>query len=86
MDRFKEQFTKKVNGRGRVYRISLPDSIPTDTPTIELYTPQLGERFDNIAYKFYGDSTLWYVIAQANNYVKGTLYPRPNEVIRIPRI
>jgi len=86
MKRFKETKIKKIQGRGDVYRISLPDSFGPSPSILTTYTPQVGERYDNIAYKFYRDSNLWYVIARANKDVTGTLYPTPNKVLIIPRI
>jgi hypothetical protein len=46
MRRFKETKTKKVQGRGDVYKISLPDSFSQNTPILTTYTPQVGERYD----------------------------------------
>lgn len=85
MKRFKETKTKKVNGRGQVYRISLLDDFEENTSILRTYTPQPGERYDNIAYKFYGDSNMWHTIARANKDVRGTLYPPLNKVLVIPR-
>jgi len=42
------------------------------------------DRFDNLAFKYYGDQTLWWVIAQANALVNGHLIPGPGIYLRIP--
>jgi hypothetical protein len=42
------------------------------------------ERLDILASKFYGDTTLWWVIAAANGLGKGSLYVPVDTVIRIP--
>jgi len=42
------------------------------------------ERLDLLAYKFYGDSALWYVIASANSLGKGSLIVPINSLLRIP--
>ncbi len=86
MKRYKETKIKNEPGRGNTYKISLPDSFPSNTQILANYTPQPGERYDNIAHKFYGDSNKWYVIARANKDVNGTLYPPFNKVLVIPRI
>ena len=86
MKRFKETKTKKVQGRGDVYRAPLIDSFKENTTILTTYVPQNGERFDTIAQKFYNDPSLWFVIARANKDVKGTLHPTPNKVLVIPRI
>ncbi len=41
-------------------------------------------ELDLLAKEFYGDETLWYVIARANNLGKGSMYVPPGEIIRIP--
>ena len=43
-----------------------------------------GDRLDNIAYEYYRDVTLWWIIAQANHIGKGTLVIEPGLQIRIP--
>lgn len=42
------------------------------------------ERLDLLAFKFYGDSAMWYIIASANSLGKGTLIVPPNTILRIP--
>jgi nucleoid-associated protein YgaU len=84
MKRFKETKTKKIRGMGNTYVISLPETY--NSSILTTYSPQPGERYDNIAYKFYGDSNKWYAIARANKDVNGTLYPPLNKVLVIPRI
>lgn len=42
------------------------------------------DRFDNLAFKYYRDQTLWWVIAKANNLINGHLTPGPNIHLRIP--
>lgn len=72
--------------RGKVYSISLPSTYDQTTRIITRYVPRQNERFDNIAQKFYGDPRKWYIIAQANRYVKGTIYPAPGIPLNIPRV
>lgn len=44
-----------------------------------------GDRFDTLALQYYGDSTLWWVIANANgNLVQDSLTPPEGSQIRIP--
>jgi hypothetical protein len=42
------------------------------------------ERLDKLAYKFYGDAALWWIIATANALGKGTLIIPSNTRVRIP--
>jgi hypothetical protein len=45
----------------------------------------VGDRLDLLAYRFYQDVELWWVIAAANNNVtKGLLFPTPGTQLRIP--
>ena len=45
----------------------------------------VGDRLDNIAYSYYNDITLWWIIAAANNNItKGALYPVPGTQLRVP--
>jgi len=46
-----------------------------------------GDRLDNIAFDFYGDATLWWVIASANDIEGDSLYipgPQCGKQLRIP--
>src|SRR5688572_16791131 len=44
----------------------------------------IGDRLDLLAFDYYEDQTLWWVIAQANNLGKGSLVIEPGIQIRIP--
>ena len=58
--------------------------VPTIYPTIpisdndQFVYPQDGDRLDNLAYKYYNDASLWWVIAQANELGKGRTILNPN--------
>ena len=43
-----------------------------------------GDRYDTLALQYYKDSSLWWVIASANNYMNGSLIPTPGVQLRIP--
>lgn len=43
-----------------------------------------GDRLDNLAFSFYGDATLWWIITSANNLPGDSLYVSPGTQIRIP--
>lgn len=84
MKRFKEKRIKSIEGRGKTYAVSLVED--KNLTVLTTHTVRTGERYDNIAHKFYGDSTKWYVIAEANNDVTGNIHPRQNKKLIIPRI
>lgn len=44
----------------------------------------LGDRMDLLAFDFYGDVSLWWVIASANSLSGDSLYLEPGMQIRIP--
>ena len=46
---------------------------------------QVGDRLDNLAFKYYQDSSLWWIIARANNIGKGSLTIQYGLQLRIPQ-
>lgn len=43
-----------------------------------------GDRFDTLALEYYGDSTLWWIIAGINKGKKDSLAVKPGVQLRIP--
>jgi nucleoid-associated protein YgaU len=60
--------------------------LPVLEPTLgDVYIiGQVGDRLDNLAFKYYQDSSYWWVIARANNIGKGDLVVPIGMQIRIP--
>ena len=59
-------------------------NIPLSESDVYVITT-VGDRLDSLAYSYYNDATLWWVIAAANNNAtKGALYPTPGTQLRIP--
>ena len=74
----------KFNKKGqRVLVSTIYPTIPISDNDQFVY-PQDGDRLDNLAYKYYNDASLWWVIAQANELGKGRTILNPNFQIRIP--
>lgn len=44
----------------------------------------IGDRYDTLARQFYRDSSLWWIIASANNSEKASLVVEPGIQLRIP--
>ena len=65
-----------------VYKTTYYPDIPISDNDQFIY-PRFGERLDSLAYKFYGDVTLWWVIAKANG-LKGKVFAPQDTEIRIP--
>ena len=75
--------TQKVDKSGiRVYQTTYYPEIKISDSDVFIM-PKEGQRLDNLAYKYYGDTTLWWIIAKANG-IKGVAVPPIDEPIRIP--
>ena len=73
-----------VNRKGERVRIpTLYPEIPL-SDSDQFIFPKDGDRLDNIAFKYYGDASLWWIIAKANELGKGRTILNPNFQIRIP--
>ena len=73
---------KDLNDVRRRATTILPTLPRTENDTYIVTTST--ERLDKLAYTFYEDTTLWWVIAAANGIGKGTLVIPANTNIRIP--
>jgi LysM repeat protein len=82
-DRYKynNNITTDINGNS-VYTSILYPKIAESPDDIYIITKET-DRLDALAYKYYKDTTMWWVIAQANG-IKGTFNVEPNNQIRIP--
>jgi nucleoid-associated protein YgaU len=75
--------TKSPDGEQMYTTVRYPE-IPRSENDIYVYTT-IGDRFDTLALQYYGDSSLWWVIANANgNLDKSSLTPPLGSQIRIP--
>jgi hypothetical protein len=67
----------------RYYRSVIYPDIPVTADDIYVITTG-GDRYDTLAQQFYGDSSLWWVIATANNSKKDSLVVAQGIQLRIP--
>lgn len=67
----------------RVLKTTRYPKIPINLNDIYIFANE-SDYLDSLAYKFYKDATLWWVIAQANN-IKATLKAPTGQQIRIPQ-
>jgi hypothetical protein len=75
---------KTANTNIPYYKGKFYPDIPL-SETDEYVITTVGDRLDSLAYSYYLDATLWWVIAAANNNItKGALYPVPGTQLRIP--
>jgi len=76
------QITKRWDGK----RVYLTTSYPIITPNENdaIIITNEADYLDSLAYTYYSDPTLWWVIASANNLGKGRMSVPPGIQIRIP--
>lgn len=80
--RYSNTKVKRDKSGIRVYKTTYYPDIPISDNDQFIY-PRFSQRLDSLAYKFYGDVTLWWVIAKANG-LKGKVFVPQDTEIRIP--
>ena len=80
--RYSNTKVKRDKSGIRAYKTTYYPDIPI-SDTDQFIYPHFGDRLDVLAHKFYGDVTLWWIIAKANG-IKGKMYAPQNTEIRIP--
>ena len=82
--RYSNNIINKSSDGKRYYKGKIYPDIPylaTDNYVITT----IGDRLDTLAYNYYGDPGLWWVISVANNNItKGSIFPTPGIQLRIP--
>jgi nucleoid-associated protein YgaU len=85
MARYNRNPVKKLKDGRVVYKSrSSYSRIPKLNDDIYIVT-QEGDRLDTIAYQFYNDSSLWYIIASANNIHDPSFAVEDGTTLRIPK-
>ena len=67
----------------RVLKPTIYPKIPIRDSDIFIY-PKFGDRLDNLAFKYYGDVSLWWIIANANDLSSAHIGLEVDNQIRIP--
>jgi nucleoid-associated protein YgaU len=84
MERYEDNIILKTNQNKQYFKSKFYPNIPLSESDNYVITT-IGDRLDLLAYQYYNDSTLWWIISMANNNVtKGLLYPEPGTQLRIP--
>jgi hypothetical protein len=66
------------------YRRKNYPQIPYSDSDVYVITT-IGDRLDTIAYSYYNNAELWWVISVTNNNItKGSMFPEPGTQLRIP--
>ena len=81
--RYENNESKKLNDGRTVYRSKIYPEIPLRDDDIYVAT-ETGDRLDTLAFQFYGDSSLWWVIASANNIHDAPIGFTDGTILRIP--
>jgi hypothetical protein len=76
------QIRKIKNGKRYFKTVKYP--VINKTLNDRYIVGQMGDRLDNLANSYYEDSSLWWIIARANNIGKGDLTVPLGKQIRIP--
>ncbi len=79
-----ENIKLEQSPEGKQYRTT---TIYPEAPTSEsdYYVITVGgDRYDILADQFYGDHTLWWIIASANSSERASLFVKPGIQLRIP--
>lgn len=83
MNRYTDIETKNSEA-GKPYRSNpIYPAIPPSAEDFYIVS-SIGDRYDTLALKFYGDPKLWWIIASANNFNKASLVVEPGIQLRIP--
>lgn len=67
----------------RVYKSTQYPIIVPQTSDLQVISNE-SDQLDDLAYKYYGDPTLYWIIARTNNLGKGRMSIPPGLTLRIP--
>jgi hypothetical protein len=82
--RYDKNTLKLTSSGKRYYKGKIYPNIPFLETDVYVITT-IGDRLDLIAYDYYNDAELWWVISVANNNItKGSMFPIPGTQLRIP--
>ena len=82
--RYDKNIINKTSSGKRYYKGKIYPEIPY-SDTDEYIITTIGDRLDSIAYSYYNDAELWWVISVANNNItNGSMFPIPGTQLRVP--
>lgn len=68
----------------KVYRSKIYPNIPLRDDDVYVAT-ETGDRLDTLAYQYYNDASLWWIIAAANNIHNAPFGLKDGTLLRIPQ-
>jgi len=81
--RYQNNKTKKTIDGREVFASKIYPNIPESGNDIYVAT-ETGDRLDTLAYQFYKDSNLWWIIAAANKIHGAPIVFKDGTILRIP--
>jgi len=81
--RYRNTEIRSTQDGRRVYRSKIYPDIPLRDTDIYVVT-ETDDRFDTLAYQYYEDASLWWIIASANNIHDAPFGIKDGTVLRIP--
>ena len=82
--RYENNGSKQLNDGRVVYRSKIYPEIPLRDDDIYVAT-ETGDRLDTLAYHYYEDASLWWIIAAANNIHNAPFGLKDGTILRIPQ-
>lgn len=82
--RYRNNRTKKLKDGRTVYRSKIYPEIPLRDSDLYVAS-ETGDRLDTLAYQYYDDASLWWIIAAANNIHDAPLGLEDGTILRIPQ-
>ena len=84
MNRYSNNTILRTSQGKPYYKGKFYQNIPLSENDIYVITT-IGDRLDYLAYTYYNDSELWWIISVANNNItKGSIFPIPGTQLRSP--
>ena len=81
--RYNNDRTKRTIDGREVYKPIIYPNIPENLLDTFVAT-ETGDRLDTLAHQFFGDSSLWWIIAAANNIHTAPIGLPDGTILRIP--
>lgn len=82
--RYERNQVQKLKDGREVYRTKIYPNVPLRDSDIYIVT-QGGDRLDTLAYQYYGDQSLWWIIATANNIHDAPFAVPDGTILRVPK-
>lgn len=82
--RYQDNKIQKLKDGRQVYRTKIYPNIPLKDTDMYIVS-QEGDRLDTLAYQYYDDQSLWWIIATANNIHDATFAVEDGTILRIPQ-